>query len=58
MEILSQHTVEDLSIGIPPHWEMQGVPSRLDWLTEPPECEKELEDRLTLPFRKKDEELN
>jgi len=58
VEILSHSTVEDLTIGIPPHWESQGIPSRLDWLTEPPECEKAPEDRVTLPFQKKDEDLN
>ena len=50
VDILSHSTVEDLSLGIPPQWEVQGIPSRLDWLTEPPDCEKPFEDRLTIPY--------
>ena len=58
VEILSRSTVEDLSLGIPPQWEVHGVPSRLDWLTEPPDCEKNFDERNTIPYDNRDEEKN
>lgn len=51
VKILCQKTVPDASLGMPPQWESEGVPSRLQWLTRPPVQEEEAFDAyLTTPF--------
>ncbi len=56
VEILSRSTVEDASLGLPPQWERAGVTSRLDWVTEPPEQEKDFDDRMTVPYDPEEKE--